>query len=89
VCNLGNSLKIRNIIARVSYTLKEDCLRAVVNRSSNILGLITLDKLGFDPKAREHNLELVISATVQVASRDNVVASMSQGRNGHELGCLA
>jgi hypothetical protein len=77
VCNLGNSFKIRNIITRISNTLKEDSLRAVINRSSNILGLITLDKLGIDTKAREHNLELVISATVQIASRDNVVASMS------------
>lgn len=89
VCSLGNGLKVRNIIAGVTNRLNVDSLGTVINGRSNILRLITLDKLGSNSQAREHNLELVVGATVQVAGGDDVVSGMGEGRDGHELGCLA
>ena len=87
--SLGNSLQIRNVILGVSNTLNIDSLRLIINSSRNVLRLVTIDELGLDAQTREEDLELVVSAAVEVRSRDDVVASLSEGADGEELGSLA
>ena len=87
--NLRNGLKVRHIVAGVTNRLNIHSFGAIINSSGNILGLVAIDKLGSDTQAREKHLELIIRATVQVASRDDVITSMRQRRNSHELSRLA
>lgn len=89
MCGLGNGLEVRNVVAGVTNRLDVDSLGTVINSRGNILGLVTLDELGSDSHAREHNLELVVGAAVQVAGGDDVVSGMSESRDSHELGSLA
>lgn len=83
--NLGDRFKIRNIVPRVPDGLNVNGLGAIINGRTDVLGLISLDEFGVDPQAREHDLELVVGATVEVAGGDNVVPSVGQGGDGHEL----
>jgi hypothetical protein len=87
--SLGNSLQIRNVIPGVSNTLNIDSLCLIINSSRNVLRLVTIDKLGLDAQTREEDLELVVSAAVEVRSRDDVVAGLSEGADGEELSSLA
>lgn len=89
VSSLGNSLKIRNVVLGVTDAFNVNSLCLLVDGSSNILGLVTVDKLGVDAQTREEDLELVVSATVEVRSRDNVVTSVGEGADGEKLSCLA
>jgi hypothetical protein len=87
--NLGNSLKVRHVIARVANSLHVNGLGAVVNRSRDISRIVALDELGLDAQAREEHLELVVGAAVEVAGCDDVVAGMRQRCEGEELRGLA
>jgi hypothetical protein len=89
VSSLGNSFKVGNVILGVSDTLDIDSLCLVVNGSGDILRLVTVDKLGVDAETGEEDLELVVSATIEVGGRNDVVASVSEGADGEELGGLA
>jgi len=87
--SLGNGLEVWNIVAGVTNGLEINGLGLIINGGNDVLNLVSLNKLGSDTKSWEHNLELVIGTTVQVASGDNVITSVSEGRNGHELRGLA
>lgn len=87
--SLGNSLQVRNVILGVSNTLNIDSLCLIINGSCNVLRLVTIDELGLDAQAREEDLELVVGAAVEVRSRNDVVASLSEGADGEELSGLA
>ena len=87
--HLGNGLNVGHIVPRVANALNVHGLGLVVNGGGNVLGLVAVDKLGRDAQAREHDLELVVGAPVEVRRRDNVVASVGERRNGDELSALA
>jgi hypothetical protein len=87
--SLRNSLQVRNVILGVSNTLNIDSLCLIINGSCNVLRLVTIDKLGLDAQTREEDLELVVSAAVEVGSRDDVVAGVGEGADGKELSSLA
>lgn len=87
--NLGNGLKVGHIVAGVTDSLDIHSLSAIINGSGDILGVFTIDKLSSNTQTREHHLELVIRATVQVGSGDDVIARMRQRGNSHELSRLA
>lgn len=87
--NLGNSLQVRNVVLGVTNALEVDSLCLVVDGSSDILGLVAVDKLGLDAQAGEEDLELVVGAAVEVRRGDDVVAGVGQGVDGDELGGLA
>jgi hypothetical protein len=89
VSRLGNSLQIRDVILGVSNTLNINSLCLVIDSSSNILRLVTINELGVDAQTREEDLELVVRAAVEVRSRDDVITSVSEGADGEELGSLA
>lgn len=89
MCHLRDGLKIGHIIAGVTNSLNIHSLGAIINSSCDILGLVAIDKLSSYTQAREEHLKLVICATVQVASRNDVIASMGQRRDSHELSGLA
>ena len=89
VSDLGNSLKVGHVVARVTDALDVDGLGLVVNGGGNVLGLVAVDKLGGDAQAREEHLELVVGAAVEVGRGDNVVAGLGNSGNGDELRCLA
>lgn len=77
VCNLCDLLEIRNIVFRISDTLDINCLCLFVNRSSDILSFVTLNKLCGYPETREEHFELVISSTVEERGGDDVVAGVT------------
>lgn len=87
--NFGNCLKVWYVVARVANSLQVDGLGTIINGSSEILWLVTLDKLGVDSQTGEEDLELVVRAAIQVTGRHNVITRMGQSRNGHELSRLA
>jgi hypothetical protein len=89
VSGLRNSFEVRNVILGVTDTLNINSLCLIVNGSSDILGLVTVDKLGVDAETGEEDLELVVSAAIKVRGRNNVVAGLGEGGDGEELGCLA
>jgi len=85
VGDLGNGLKIGDVIARVANALNVDGLGLVVNGSSNVLWLIAVHELGRDAQALKQDLELVVGTAVQVGRRNNVVTGVRERRDGHEL----
>jgi hypothetical protein len=64
-------------------------LGLVVNRTLKVFGLISVHKLGRNAHARQHDLELVVCASIQIRSRDDVVARMRESCDGNELSSLA
>ena len=46
--NLCNSLEIGYVISRISNSLYENSLGAIIDNSSNILCTVTIHKLGLD-----------------------------------------
>ena len=87
--NLGNSLEIRYVVSGVSNSLYVNSLGTVINSGSDIRCTVAIHKFGLNAQSRQEDLELVVGAAVEVAGRDDVVAGVGQGRDGHELGCLA
>lgn len=88
VRNLGNCLEIRHIVPRVPDALKVDSLCLVVDQLGNVLGAVAIDELSLDAQTRQEHLELIVGSAVEVRGRDDVVAGMSKGSYGHELGRL-
>lgn len=86
---LRDGFEIRDIVPRIPNGLEIDRLGLVVNGSSNIFRLVSLHELGRDSQPREHHLELIVRAAIQIAGRDNIVTGMREGRDGHELRGLA
>ena len=89
VCYLGDSLEVGDVVLGVSNALEVDSLGLVIDGSGDILGLVAVDELGVDAISGQHDLELVVSATVQVGGGDNVVSSLGKCRNSHQLSGLA
>lgn len=89
VSNLGNLLKIWNVVFGVTNTLNVDCLGLVVDEAGKFLWIIASDELGSDAQARQKHLELIVGSAVQVRGRHDIVARLGQGGKGHELGGLA
>lgn len=87
--HLGNGLEVGDVVPGVSDALDVDGLCLVVNGSSQVLGLVAVDKLCLDSQAREEDLELVVGAAVEVRGGHDVVAGVSEGVDGDELGGLA
>lgn len=87
--NLRNGFKIGDVVAGISDALNVNGLCLVVDELLKVFGLVTIDKLGVDAQARQCDLELIVSATVEVRGADDVVASVSKSSDGHELSSLA
>lgn len=66
-----------------------DRLRLVINRGLKVLRLIAIHKFGLDTQSWEHDLELVVGASIQVGCRDNIITSMCERSDGNELRSLA
>jgi hypothetical protein len=89
VSHLGNGLKVRDIVSGVADALDVDSLGLLVNSGGDVFDLVAGNELGGDAEALEGDLELVVGTAVKVAGRDDVVASLGEGRNGNELSSLA
>lgn len=72
-----NGLKVRDVITGVSNGLNVNGLGAVVNGSSDVFCLITLNKFGCNSQSRKENFELVIGTTVQVTRGYDIISCMS------------
>lgn len=86
--HLGNSLKVRHVVAGVSDALEVDGLCLVIDGGLNGLGVVALDELCGDAVALECDLELVVGAAVEVGGGDNVVAGLGESSEGEELSGL-
>lgn len=86
--NLGNSLQIRHVVARVADTLDVDGFGLVVNQGRNLLRVVAIDEFSLNTKTGQENLELVVGTAVQVRCGDDVVASVGERVNGDKLGTL-
>ena len=87
--HLGNLLEIRHVIPRISNALQVDRLGLIINQFFKFLCIIAFDESRRYAHAWEGDLELVVSAAIEVGGRDDVVACVGEGGNGHELGGLA
>ena len=86
--DLCNCLNVRNIVSGIPDALDVDGLGLGIDCLLQILGLVALDELGVDSKARHEDLELVVGSAVQIAGADDVVSCVSQCSEGHELSRL-
>lgn len=89
MCDLSYGLEVWDIILWVSNALKIYGLGVLVNCGSKILRLVSVDELGVDAQSREEDFQLVVGSTVKVGRGYNIVSSMCQCRNCHELSSLA
>ena len=89
VSHLGDGGQVRDVISGVPNALDVDGLGPVVDRLGEPFGVVPLDELGGDAQPRHKDLELVIGAPVQIRGRDDVIADVGQGGDGHELCRLA
>lgn len=89
LADLGNALEIGDVVLGVADGLDVDGFGLVVDGGGDVRGVVTLDKLGGDTKAGEHDLELVVGTAVEVRGGDDVVTGLGKGGDGHELGGLA
>lgn len=89
VCDLGDGLEIRNVVLGVTNTLNVDALGLAVDCLGKVRCLVALDKVGGDAHAREEDLELVVGASVEVGSGDDVVAGRAERQERHGLCRLA
>ena len=83
--DLGNGLDVWDIVSRVANGLDIYGLGLVVDGSCKILRIVSVHKFGGYAKPGEEYFELIVCATVQVGRGDDVVSSMCQGCNCHEL----
>lgn len=60
----------------------------VINRSLEVFRLVTVHKLRLNAQPRQHDLELVVRASVQIRCRNDVVASLCKGSDRDELSSL-
>jgi hypothetical protein len=88
VGDLGDSLNIWHVVSWVTNGLDVDSLGLLVNGSGDILWLVTSNELGIDAKTWKEDLELVVGSSVDVGCGNNVVTSLREGCNGHELSRL-
>jgi hypothetical protein len=89
VGDLCDCLNVWDIVPRISDALDEDSLGLGVDGLLQVLGPVTLDKLGVDSEPGHEDFELVVASAVQVARADDVVSCVSQRSEGHELGGLS
>ena len=90
VVELLDEFGLEALHGRVGQELAErGLLERVAQRLGNLLRLINVHKLGVDVETREEDLELVVSAAVEVGGGDDVVAGVGEGGDGDELGALA
>jgi len=89
VGDLGNGLEVGDVVAGVANGLEVDGLGVVVDEGGNVLGLVAVGELGLDAEAGQHDLELVVGATVQVGGGDDVVTGVGESSEGHEESSLA
>lgn len=87
--DLGQTLKIRDVVLWVSDALDVDSLGILVNCGGEIGWVLSLDELGGDAESWEQDLQLVVCASVEVRGGDDVVSSMCERGNGHELSSLS
>ena len=87
--DLGNGLEVGDVVAGVANGLEVDGLGVVVDEGGNVLGLVAVGELGLDAEAGQHDLELVVGATVQVGGGDDVVTGVGESSEGHEESSLA
>lgn len=84
-----NGLEVRHVVARVADALDVDRFRPVIDQAVKLVGLVTLDELGGDAQAREGDFELIVGPPVQIARADDVITTVRQRRDDHELRSLA
>ena len=88
MCNLGNGLKVRDVVLWVANALNVHSLCLLVDRSSKVLRLVSIDKLGIDAQSRKEDLQLVVGSAIEVGCGYDVVSCVRQSCNCHELSCL-
>lgn len=87
--NLDNLVKVGHVVPGIADALEVDGFCVVVDELLEVVRVVSVDELCVDAEARERDLELVVGAAVEVRGRDDVVAGMGEGGNGHELRRLA
>ena len=87
--DLGDRLKVRDVVAGVSNGLHINGLGTVIDGGCNVLWLIALNEFGVDTKTRELDLKLIVGTTVQVARRHDVVTGVSKSGDGQQLRSLS
>lgn len=82
-------LQIRHVVPRIANTLEINSLRLVIDGGYELFGFIAIHEFAANAQPGEHDLELVVSATIQVGRRDDIVAGLSKSSDGHKLSGLA
>lgn len=83
--NFANSFKVRDVVFWVSDRFNVDCLCSVINGGGDVLWLVAIDEFGIDPKSGEEDFELIVGTSVEIRGGDDIITSVGEGGNGHEL----
>ena len=87
--NLGDGLKVGNIVSWIPDSLNINSLGPVINSCNQVFWFVSFHKLGLDAQTWQQDFKLVVRSTIQISGCDNVVAMVGKGRYGHELSGLA
>ena len=85
VCDLRDSLDIRDIEPRVADRLDIQRPRPLVDKALEIRRRVPLHELHVDPESGKRHLELVICPSVEKARGDDVVPRLENRRDRKEL----
>src|SRR5690606_10120381 len=82
MCGVCQSLNIYDITGRITDGLAENSLGIVIDKCFEGCDIVVRCKLYGDALTRESVGEQIVSAAVQLADRNNVVAGLGNGLNG-------
>ena len=72
----------------MSFQTHVDSLGLIVDSSLEILRLIAIDKLRLHSQTWKEHFQLVVSASVQIRCRKDIISSMRKSGYSNELGSL-
>lgn len=83
--NFYNSLEVRDIVSRIADTLEIYSFSLLVNELLELFGVIAIHEVGIDAQTWEKDFQLIVRAAVEVGSSNDVVPSLCERADGHEL----
>ena len=87
--HLRNRRDIRHIELWIANRLNIHRARIFINRLLDLLRIVPFNKLACNVEFLKVHAELIERAAVEIHRRDEIVSRLADGRNRHELGCVA
>src|SRR6266487_114990 len=87
--DIGYRANVERIQAWIAHSLCIECLRALVDRGTEIVGVAAIHKAYVDTQLGQRVVEEIVGAAVEARRRDDLIASLSDVEDSQRLGSLA